>query len=98
MKILLSQPNAKGQIVIPHAIRKKLNITPDSHLTMIVRDKGFYVYPVHTVIHEAQLENFYSQILKKTKGSWSGEANEQLDKKKRKELELASSKKRKKAW
>jgi len=100
MKIgIITKPNEKGQFVIPKSIREKFDIDKSSTLNILVRDSGFFVYPVNRVLPTIKTENSYLEILKKTRGAWSNNNNncEKIDKK-RKKIELAASNKRKKPW
>ena len=89
------KPNAKGQVVIPKAIRKLLGINPNVPLHLIVRGNGIYIYPVKEIIGEStKTEKSYLNILARTKGAWSVE----IDNKKKKSFELKASTRRKRAW
>jgi AbrB family looped-hinge helix DNA binding protein len=97
MKVsIISYPNEKGQIVIPSDMRKALGITSDSSLQITVRGGGIYIQPVKDVIHDIDTESSYAQILQKVQGSWTGDSDPIVTK--RKDLELEASKRRKQAW
>lgn len=89
-------PNEKGQVVIPKEIRAKLGIGPDTPLNIVLRDSGFYVYPVKGLISQTKTENSYLKILEKTRGAWVGSETEDVGKRKR--LEFAAAKRRRKTW
>lgn len=98
MKVgVITQPNSKGQIVIPKEMRTALGIKPGTPLNLMVRGGGLYIYPVKEVITSADTEKSYLMILKKTKGAWGKDQWRDRSKKKR-ALELAASKRRKTAW
>ncbi len=93
----IATTNQKGQIVIPKKMRDILGIEPNIVLSLIVRGGGIYIYPIEEVITKAEKESSYFEILKKTQGAWAKENWDSL-RKKRAKIELAASKKRKKAW
>lgn len=98
MKIgFITQPNQKGQIVIPKQIREKLKITHSSMLNLILRENVICIYPVEEVITKTNREISYIELLKKTQGSWLKENWGELSKKRRK-IELGASNKRKQQW
>lgn len=98
MKIgTITQPNQKGQIVIPKQMREKLKITHSSMLNLILRENVIYIYPIEEVITKTNREISYLELLKKTQGSWSKENWVGLRKKRRK-IELGASTKRKQQW
>lgn len=90
-------PNQKGQIVIPKKARQALNINPGTPLNLIVRGGEIYIHPVEEVIVKTEKESTYSEILEMTRGAWLDEDWDALRKRRRK-IELAASRKRKKAW
>ncbi len=55
MKAILSSVTTKGQVVIPHKIRKKLNIRPQQKLSFQIDEKeGFIkVMPVEDILDMA---------------------------------------------
>lgn len=98
MKVgIITKPNQKGQIVIPKEMRETLGITADIPLNLVVRGQGIYIYPVEEVVTKAEKENSYLDLLSKTQGTWQKE-DWGLLKSRRREIELKSSKRRKKAW
>ncbi|MBI3335730.1 MAG: AbrB/MazE/SpoVT family DNA-binding domain-containing protein [Candidatus Portnoybacteria bacterium] len=97
MKVgIIIKPNQKGQIVIPKDIRKALRITAKTPLHAIQRGYAVYLYPIKEVISEAQSEPSYLKVLERTKGTWQ-EDWEGLERRRR-EIELVASKKRKMVW
>lgn len=97
MKIgVITQPNTKGQVVIPKKFRDELGIDSSVQLNMLIRGNGLYIYPITHVIAVKKSENSYSAILQKTKGEWAGEPD--MLSKKRRAIELSASQKRKRAW
>lgn len=92
----ITKTNQKGQIVIPKKIRDQLGIDEDTPLNVIKRGKGVHLYPIADVVTESESEDSYLEVLKKTKGTWSG--NWEETRKKRKEVELDASKQRKNSW
>lgn len=98
MKIgIIARPNQKGQIVIPKPLREALKIKPNVPLNLVQRNGGIYLQPVEDFVPSLQGENAYLKILEKTQGSWKGENLEKLSKKRR-QIELTASKKRKQSW
>jgi len=100
MKIgIISKPNQKGQIVIPKSIREKLSIDENTPLNIVVKDNGFFVYPVdiQPKLKTKIEKEIYLKILRKNQGSWADD-NWEDTKKRRKKIELNASKKRKKIW
>jgi len=98
MKIgTITKPNAKGQIVIPKKIRDKLGIDENVLLNIIEKDNGVYVHPVDEVTSKTELEMPYYKILEKTQGAWAGDNWPKTERRRRK-IELAASRKRKKVW
>lgn len=93
------KPNKKGQIVIPRDLRKALGIKSDIALNIVKRGDGIFIYPIKEVITFVDSENSYYKILEKTKGKWKEDQKDWENlRKKRREIELKASKKRKKEW
>ena len=92
-----ARTNSKGQIVIPKSIRKVLGIDSDTTLNIIVMGNNILISPVEEFITKLEKEDSYSNILKKTQGTWSGDDWEETEAK-RKDLEIKSSSLRKKIW
>lgn len=93
----ITKPNQKGQIVIPQKIREELGIGADVALNLVLRGGGIYIFPVEEVVAKGEKESSYLKILQKTQGTWvkAGWGAQRL---KRRKIELAASKKRKRAW
>jgi AbrB family looped-hinge helix DNA binding protein len=97
MKIgVITQPNTKGQVVIPKKFRDELGIDSSVQLNMLIRGNGLYIYPITHVISVKKSDNNYSAILQKTKGALP--ENWDTLSKKRRALELSASRKRKQLW
>lgn len=95
MKIgIIVNPNKKGQIVIPLAIRKSLGITSDTSLHLTLRENSIVIHPIDDIVLKVDREPSFVEILKRTQGSWAGDDWEKTAKRRRK-IELAASKRRK---
>ena len=92
----VTKPNQKGQIVIPKAIRDTLHITKDVSLSIGMRGGSIYISPLSDMGTTAESKDAYIKILGKTKGTWKEDWST-LEKKRRK-LELAASKIRRRTW
>ena len=94
---IISQPNAKGQVVIPKKYRDELGLDEDTLLQITLQGNGVYIAPLENVSGSADSRKLFAEILKKTAGAW---ANDSWVKTavQRKKLELAASKKRKTSW
>lgn len=98
MKITtISQTNAKGQVVIPKAVRESLGITPQTPLNIVLRGEGIYLYPIREVLTSERGTIPYLEILKKTQGSWKGDSWLKTEKR-RKVIEARAWARRKKEW
>lgn len=92
------EPNKKGQIVIPKEYRDKLGIDENVPLNMVLRDQSLHIYPVDSLVaKKAADDEAFLQLLDKTQGSWAGDSWPETRKRRRK-IELAASRRRKKAW
>ena len=89
--------NTKGQVVIPQKIREKLGINQTTPLQVMVSGNSVILHPIVAVVTKSDHQQNYLEILKKTAGSWQKE-NWQKIIKKRKDLEIKASTKRKKIW
>lgn len=93
-------PNSKGQIVIPYMIRKSLGIGADTPLQMMLSGQSIVLHPIEGVVRRGDSQDeIFAEILRRTAGAW-GPATEE-DKRRetrRKRIEQAASRKRKKAW
>lgn len=91
MKIgTITTPNAKGQIVIPKAMRELLGMGVNTPVNVTVRGEGIYIYPIRGVLGKHETEESYLKVLEKTAGSWSGNGWEKT-RKKRQRIELAAA-------
>ena len=64
MKVgILSQPNEKGQVVIPKAIRDALAIDEDVSLNITLRGRGIYMYPIKEVVGQIDEESSYFETI-----------------------------------
>lgn len=98
---ILAEPNSKGQIVIPKKIRDQLNINENTLLNIIVKDNGIYLYPVVdvTTTKDAEISrNKLMVALERTRGLWADDKDFDKRQRIRRKIELAASRKRKKAW
>lgn len=95
----IASTNTKGQIVIPKLLRDILSITPETSLNITCSGEGIYLYPIEAVVTKAERNsgNTYLSLLKITKGAWRNEDWEKVNSK-RKNIEIADSKKRKQTW
>lgn len=92
-------PTARGQIVIPAAMRKTLGINEDTVLQIKVVGEGIYLQPAQ-IMPKLQGDNgALLAVLQRVKGSWGPEtpAEKRLVKAQRK-LELTATKRSKTAW
>lgn len=95
---IITQPNEKGQIVIPKKIRDSLGINKNVPLKVVQRDNGIFLYPIKGYITNIDTDkSAYLKILEKTQGAWAGDDWPETEKRRRK-IELAASKRRKAAW
>ncbi len=96
MKIgTLTQPNKKGQVVIPKEYRDKLGISDKTPLNIVLKGNAIYLYPVEEILMASESEGSYLKVLEKTQGKW---ADAEDHTKKKRALELKASKRRKRAW
>lgn len=95
---IITEPNKKGQIVIPKKFRQALGITYKTPLNLVLRSEGIYIYPIEEVLTKLETESSYLTILEKTQGAWTNDKTWERAEKRRKNIELAASLKRKKAW
>ena len=98
--IIISKPNAKGQVVIPKYIRDVLNINPSVYLQITLFGSGIHIYPI-TETKTAEINErkklTLSQVLEITKGAWVDDKDDRAYLKKRRAIELAAAKKRREA-
>ena len=92
-------PTAKGQIVIPSAMRKFLGINQSTFLQIKMVGEGIYLQPAQAFPKIHGDNGALLAILKRVQGSWGPESQEEKKQaKKYKNLELAASKRNKNAW
>jgi AbrB family looped-hinge helix DNA binding protein len=97
MNYVLARPNSKGQIVIPKKFRDELGIDEEMFLSLSLRGNGIYLTPFEKTSSLKNSRELWLEVLKRTAGSWAGDSWPETEKRRRK-IELAASKKRKKAW
>lgn len=102
MKVgFITEPNSKGQIVIPKKIRDDLNIDENTPLNIRVVNDGIWVHPIREVVTGQKLS--YSkkallEALEKTRGIWADDKDFDKRYKARRTIELKASKERKRVW
>jgi AbrB family looped-hinge helix DNA binding protein len=98
MKIgTISRANSKGQVVIPKKIRDTLNIDQNVPLNITIQGNSVFIQPIKKIEGDIDTEGAYLNILERSKGSWKdGDWKEMA--KKRRNIELKASAKRKKTW
>ncbi|NCN06310.1 MAG: AbrB/MazE/SpoVT family DNA-binding domain-containing protein [Candidatus Pacebacteria bacterium] len=99
MKIqTIVQPNQKGQIVIPKAIRQQLGITSNTQLHLVSSASSFVITPLTNTTFPKLLENqTYADVLEETKGAWANDSWPETQKS-RDNIERIAADKPKKAW
>lgn len=93
----ITQPNTKGQIVIPYKMRKSLGIDKDTPLQLFQVGEAVMVRPLHSMKTNLQTKEAKLEVLRKTAGSWAGDDWPETEKKMH-VVEIAASKKRKTSW
>lgn len=92
-------PTAKGQIVIPSAIRKYLGIDQNTYLQVKLVGDGIYLQPAQTFPTIQGDNGAFLAMLKNVQGSWGPEtAEEKKQAQKYRKFELAEAKKNKNTW
>lgn len=86
---------AKGQIVIPHKMRKALGIDESTPLQVVQTGESISIHPIKSVVRLADKKLSYDEILAKTQGAWAGEPDYYKAYRKR---EKARAKKMYNAW
>lgn len=94
--ITITQPNAKGQVVIPKKMRTKLNINSNTHLQISIQGNSITITPVKVVADYKEKNETFLEILKRTQGAWADEDFSWINKKRK--IELLASSERKNAW
>ena len=99
MKIqAIVQPNSKGQIVIPKAVRKLLGIDSETQLHLTASGQSFVVTPFVTADFPKVLTKVtYADILSSTKGTWADDSWPETASA-REQTELVATKQAKKQW
>lgn len=96
---IITQPNSKGQIVIPAKFRKTLGIDSDVHLSLSLMGQGIFVQPVSASAKMPANNDALLALLEKTQGAWGPASKGELKREQgRRKLELSASKRRRKAW
>lgn len=96
---IITQPNNKGQIVIPAKFRKKLGINKSIALSVSLLGQGIYVQPVKTIPLIKDDKGAYLDLLKRHRGAWGKPTKEELKAEQtRRKQELTVSERRFKAW
>lgn len=98
-KSYIAKVNTKGQLVIPAIYRKNLGIDSETFLEMRVKDGGINISPIQDILTDSDYEETFSNILKKTKGSWEKPSIKDISiEEEKNKLELKESKRRKSEW
>lgn len=96
---VITQPNSKGQIVIPAKFREALELDSDVHLSLTLVGEGIFIQPVTASTKIPTSNDAFLALLEKTQGAWGPLSKEEEKKEKaRRKLELDASKRRKNAW
>lgn len=102
MKVgFITEPNSKGQIVIPKKIRDELNITENTPLNIRVMDDSIYIHPITEVVtntEEDKRHRVLLRLLEETKGIWANDKDFDKRQKKMRTIEIKAAKRMKKAW
>lgn len=86
---------AKGQIVIPHKMRKALDITESTPLQVVQIGGSISIHPLQSVARLADGGNAYLKVLEKTRGAWAGQPDYYKAYRKREKIR---AKKMRNAW
>lgn len=96
---IITQPNSKGQIVIPAKFRKALGISEAVNLSISLLDTGLYIQPVNVVSKAPDDNSAYLNAIKKYKGSWGKLTKKELaEEKTREKREREASERNFNAW
>lgn len=93
MNLLLTQPNLKGQIVIPKSLRDALGIDQHTPLAISRQGDGVFLAPIHDIITTKRTSSTYQTLLTQTRGAWGTELSDE-----KRTLEYKASIRRKKLW
>lgn len=88
----ITQPNSKGQVVIPKELRDRFGISDRSSINIIPYEHGLYLHPIHSVFSQGPAAAAYQKMLVKTKGSWG--ASDAKQERARRSHELSAARKR----
>jgi len=94
---VITKPNSKGQVVIPKKYREELGINEKVPLNITLQGKGLYITPIEKSISSKDSRKLFIEVLEKTAGAWIGDSWPETEKRRRK-IELAASRRRKKVW
>jgi AbrB family looped-hinge helix DNA binding protein len=92
-----SKLNTKGQIVLPKEYRDLLNIKTDDTIQISLKGNTICINLLKEVVLDGSYEDSYTDILKKTVGSWGDLKDQELDIKDNIEI-TAAKKRRSKKW
>lgn len=95
MNNVIARTNAKGQFVLPVAMRKALGITPDTNLHISLEDKVITISPLPP--KPIQTKKTLYEILKSTQGALAGDDWSKTEVKQRK-IEIKAAKELRSAW
>ena len=90
-------PNAKGQLVIPAAIRKSLHLTPTTPLEVQAVGNHIVLKPVKAVITSDSTQDHYLEALKRTAGAWADDNWPETQKAQR-DIEITAANQRRQTW
>lgn len=94
MNLLLTQPNQKGQIVIPKVLRDEMHIGEHTPLAISRQGDGLFLVPIHDIVTTKGVPSTYHALLRETRGAW-GKKEELSDSK---AFEFKASTRRKQPW
>ncbi len=95
----ITQPNAKGQIVIPKKIRDSLGIDTNSYLSIVASENALHIYPVELISSKPLNRTAYLKLLKQNRGRWGPATKEEIEReKKQREVDLKAVEEARKAW
>ncbi len=94
----ITNPNQKGQIVIPKAYRDELGITANTPINIVLENDQVCLKPVKGMLSSKEMNQAYSQVLKKTRGAWLNDKDWDETQKQRQKMEEKETERRKKAW
>lgn len=86
-------PNLKGQLIIPVAIRKSLQLSPTTPLEVQAVGNHIVLKPIKNLITADADQSQYLDALKQTAGSWSQDSLPNKH-----QLEIKAVQRRRDAW